>query len=99
MFNKFYNVSFKRNTLVKKCRATGKVYFSTKTEARLTIYKLRWIYRHPLKNDDGTRMKRLIKKKPAQKRFYYCKFCNGYHLTKYPYSVYQKIRREIDAFD
>lgn len=72
----------------KKCRATGKVSFSSFVEARLTIFKLRWNFRHPVKKNDGTRMKRLIKKKPRQQRVYYCCYCKGYHLTKYKFVKY-----------
>ncbi|MBE8719662.1 hypothetical protein [Sphingobacterium pedocola] len=77
----------KTNRSIRKCRATGKVSFDTKTEARLTIIKLKWSAIIRRNKIDGSRLKHRAGK-IAQSRVYFCSYCNGYHLTKWTKTNY-----------
>lgn len=66
-----------------KCRATGKVRFNTKSEAKLYMVWLKWRYKKWLKSPK--RRKKSANKKGGKPRLRYeysCEHCSGYHLTK-----------------
>lgn len=63
----------------RKCPATGKTTFSSPEDARTCMLS----FRHKLKiKVQGKRVKRRIGK-PEQKRSYWCRYCEGYHLTSW----------------
>ncbi|MCT1526218.1 hypothetical protein [Sphingobacterium hotanense] len=77
----------------RKCRATGKVIFETLIEAKLTMFRLKWGFRH-IKDIYGKRVKHR-QGRPVQKRAYYCPHCDGFHLTKWgksDFKTYQEIQ-------
>lgn len=64
-----------------KCRATGKIGFPSMIEAHGAMLQFKFKLR--IKNKtDGKRIKHRMGK-DACKRAYYCKLCNGYHITKW----------------
>lgn len=64
-----------------KCRATGKVGFSTLIEAQWVVLHFK-LKSRVMSKTDGRRIKHRMGK-GASKRAYYCTFCEGYHLTKW----------------
>ncbi|WP_104384057.1 hypothetical protein [Sphingobacterium sp. HMA12] len=73
-----------------KCRATGKVGFPSLIEAQWAM--LHFKFKSRVRNKlDGRRIKHRMGK-DACKRAYYCKFCKGYHITKWDkehFSIYK----------
>ncbi|MFD2555230.1 hypothetical protein [Sphingobacterium tabacisoli] len=79
----------------RKCRATGKVRFNTKSEARLFIQWMKWKYKKWLKTPE--RRKRSHTKgggKPEQRYEYTCEHCGGYHVTKESPHRYHKMKEK-----
>ena len=81
---------------LKKCRATGKVIFPTLMEAKITMFRLKWGFKH-IKDIYGKRIKRR-QGKPEQKRAYYCPFCEGYHLTKWNKKSFKAYQEELTKY-
>lgn len=73
----------------RKCRATGKVSFPTKIEARIIIQKLKWSALMRRNKIDGSRLKHRARK-VEQRRVYYCEQCKGFHLTKWTKQHFKK---------
>ncbi len=77
----------------RKCRATGKVRFNSKSEARFFIQWMKWKYQKWLKTP-GRRKKSHTKGsgKPQQRYEYSCEHCGGYHVTKEHPHRYNKMK-------
>lgn len=81
--------------MTKKCKATGKVTFASFLEAKACMYTLKWNY-HRRKDMFGKRIKHR-QGKPAQRRVYSCDFCQGYHLTRWKKSHFNKyVKKTIE---
>ena len=70
-----------------RCAATGKVKFTTKSDALDKIHKTRTI----INRKTGQRCNRLRKKR-KEKRAYYCSHCGGWHLTSQDYATLKSIK-------
>lgn len=64
---------------------TGKVRFASRVEAEVVIFSLRGVLKR--KDENGKRIKHRGGK-PVAKRAYYCIYCKGYHVTRWPKSNY-----------
>jgi hypothetical protein len=73
---------------INKCSATGKTFYPTPGQAKEAMIKIKarakffnYNTRKRIKHRGG---------KPQQCRYYYCKFCRGYHLTSMEAAPYEK---------
>ncbi|SEM66166.1 hypothetical protein SAMN05216436_106140 [bacterium A37T11] len=69
-----------------KCRVTGKTRYESHTEARVAMEVLRMDKPHY--DISGKRVKHR-QGQPKQIRYFYCRFCGGYHLTKWRQKEYR----------
>lgn len=80
----------------RKCRATGKVVFSSLIEAKWRMFQFKLKLR--IKNKvDGKRVKHRMGKY-ACKRAYYCKFCRGYHITHWDKAKFLKYKGQVASW-
>jgi len=79
-----------------KCRATGKVAFPSLIEAKWRMINFKFMTR--IRNKDGKRVKHRMGK-PACKRAYYCKFCKGYHITKWDKGHFNNYKNVVMTWD
>lgn len=81
--------SIKSNTW--KYRATGKVAFPSRIEAQYAMFRFK--LRSRVKNvTNGKRIKHRMGK-PAFRRAYYCRLCEGYHITKWKRSDFERYKK------
>lgn len=67
--------------MLQKCMATGKAIFPSLLEARYVMFTMKRGYKRNT-SESGRRIKHR-QGKPAQRRAYFCPYCQGYHLTKW----------------
>ncbi|MFU1857233.1 hypothetical protein ACK8HY_09470 [Sphingobacterium sp. NGMCC 1.201703] len=80
-----------------KCRATGKVIFPSRFEARCAMFRFK--LRSRVKNvTDGRRIKHRMGK-PSSRRAYYCRFCAGYHITKWKKGDFERYKKIALTWD
>lgn len=81
---------------LKKCTASGKTRYPTPGDAKEAMLKIK----AKKTAYDSTTLKRIKRRngKQGQCRYYYCKFCHGYHLTSKPtaisHNTFKKIFKE-----
>lgn len=88
----FYNIEINEVVERRKCRATGKVRFNSKSEASFFVHWLKWQYRKWLKKP-GRRKHRSngMGGRLTPRYVYYCEECYGYHITKeHPYNFQRR---------
>ncbi|MEZ0454137.1 hypothetical protein ABTW24_21275 [Sphingobacterium thalpophilum] len=79
-----------------KCRATGKVGFPSLIEAQCAM--LHFKFKSRVRNKlDGRRIKHRMGK-DACKRAYYCKFCKGYHITKWDKGHFSNYKTKAESW-
>ncbi|MGF7025200.1 MULTISPECIES: hypothetical protein [Sphingobacterium] len=79
-----------------KCRATGKIGFLSLIEAQWIM--LNFKFKSRVRNKlDGKRIKHRMGK-DACKRAYYCKFCRGYHITKWDKGHFSNYKTKAESW-